>query len=224
MHLIGFSLPCQQGAEEDCWAPVQFLLSACQQHTYLPSPGCSTLALTIIMPISPPSFLIYTSIILKARGGATLGYLSDSILPKQHLWWPVSSAVMFPGTEMLSMTAMMLQLDNMKSYTVKVDNLVFFLSAGSWVRLSSSSLHRKRSQVCQTDALCLQNLHMMLSHHHHITESLDSMFSVLLNFIWKGLYNQSLFPFGEKLNLETLSFDLGHLGIGGTVLKFSMLL
>ena len=32
---------------------------------------------------------------------------------------------MFPGTETLSMTAMMLQLDNMKSYTVKVDNSVF---------------------------------------------------------------------------------------------------
>ena len=65
---------------------------------------------------------------------------------------------------MLSMTARMLQLDNMKSYTVKVDNSVFSLGLGSWVRLSSSSGKDPKSagQSSVFTETC-----MMLSHHQH---------------------------------------------------------
>lgn len=65
---------------------------------------------------------------------------------------------------MLSMTAMMLQLDNMKSYTVKVDNSVFFSVLGSWVRLSSSS--GKGPKSARQSSVFTETC-MMLSHHQH---------------------------------------------------------
>lgn len=76
------------------------------------------------MPTSPPSFLIYTSPLFVYRGATHWG-ICQILYPQSSTYDGLLSAVMFPGTETLSMTAMMLQLDNMKSYTVKVDNSVF---------------------------------------------------------------------------------------------------
>ena len=101
------------------------LLLACQQHTYLIChPWLLHSCPTIIMPTSPPSFLIYTPPLFVSRGGTHWG-ICQILYPQSSTYDGLLSAVMFPGTETVSMTAIMLQLDNMKSYTVKVDNSVF---------------------------------------------------------------------------------------------------
>lgn len=140
------------------------LLSACQQHTYLIChPWLLHSCPTIIMPISPPSFLIYTPPLFVSRGGTHWG-ICQILYSQSSTYDGLLSAVMFPGTEMLSMTAMMLQLDNMKSYTVKVDNSVFFSVLGSWVRLSSSS--GKGPKSARQSSVFTETC-MMLSHHQH---------------------------------------------------------
>lgn len=139
-------------------------LPACQQHTCL---LCHHWLLhscpTIIMPTSPPSFLTYTPPLFVSRVGAHWG-ICQILYPQSSTYDGLLSAVMLPGSEMLSMTARMLQLDNMKSYTVKVDNSVFSLGLGSWVRLSSSSGKDPKSagQSSVFTETC-----MMLSHHQH---------------------------------------------------------